>query len=103
MGLASTPYTVTTSLLVAFAVFIIFIRIKGWIDSNIPLIFYVAAITYMRAVEGSVPIWLICSGLGLTLLLRFEFMNQHLTGAVRTLEIGVLSVLIYLSFKMIFY
>jgi len=103
MGFASTPYTVTTALLAAFAVFVIFIRMKGWIDSNIPLIFYVATLTYMRAVEGSVPVWLICAGFALTLLLRFEFMNQHFIGAVRMIEIGVLCVLVFLCFKMILY
>ncbi len=102
MGFASTPYTVTTTLLAAFAVFIIFIRLKGWIESNIPLIFYVITITYMRAIQGSVPVWLICTGFGLTLLLRFEFMNPRFIGVVRTLEIVVLGALVYLCFTMIF-
>jgi|SRR5271154_447163 hypothetical protein len=100
--MGSTSYTVTTTLLAAFAVFVIFIRLKGWIESNIPLIFYLATITYMRAIEGAVPFWLICTGFGLTLLLRFEFMNPRFIGAVRMLEIGVLGVLVYLCFTMVF-
>jgi hypothetical protein len=102
MGFASTPYTVTTTLLAAFAVFVIFIRLKGWIDSNIPLIFYLATITYMRAIQGAVPVWLICAGFGLTLLLRFEFMNPSFIRVARVLEIGVLGVLVYLCLTMIF-
>lgn len=99
--MGSTPYTVTTTLLTFFAAFVIFIRLKGWIDSNIPLFFYIATITYMRAIEGAVPVWLICAGFGLTLLLRFEFMNTHFITAVKFLEIGVLGLLIYLCLTMI--
>jgi len=37
----------------------------------------------------------------LTLLLRFEFMNERFTGIVKTLEIGVLGAIIYLAMRMI--
>ncbi|MGD0436259.1 MAG: hypothetical protein ABSB86_07330 [Bryobacteraceae bacterium] len=101
MRFAATPYTVTTALLVAFAVFVLFIRLKGWIDSNVPLIFYVATLAYMHAIEGAVPVWLILAGFALTLMLRFEFMNPTFVRAVRFLEIGVLVVLVYLGLTML--
>src|SRR5271169_5389445 len=102
MAFASSPYTVTTTLLAAFAVYVIIIRIKGWIDSNIPIFFYVATVTYMRAIQGAAPFWLVCAGFGLTLMLRFEFMNPTFTRVVRSFEIIVLGAIIYLCFTMIF-
>jgi len=101
MGFQATPYTVTTALLVAFALFVIYIRIKNWLDSNVPLFFYVLMIAYMRAVDGKVPLWLIFAGFGMTLMLRFEFMNPFLTKTVKFLEICALAGMIYLGMRMV--
>lgn len=105
MNLSSSALDVTTGLMAAFAVFIIYIRIKNWLDSNVPIIFYVILAAYMRSVEGrmprTVPLWLILVGLGLTLLMRFEFMNTGFTRFVKTLELGVLAVMIYICGTMI--
>jgi hypothetical protein len=101
MGFQATPYTVTTALLVAFALFIIYVRIKNWMDSNVPLFFYVLMLAYMRAVDGSVPLWLIFSGFAMTLFLRFEFINPFLTKAVKYLEICALGAMVYLGMRMV--
>ena len=101
MGIHATPYTVTTALLIAFAVFVIYVRTKTWLDSNVPLFFYVALIAYMHAIGGDVPLWLMFTGFGLTLLLRFEFMNSIFINVVKTLEICILAIIVYLSLKMI--
>jgi len=93
--------TVTTALLVAFAAFVIYTRMKNWLDSNVPIFFYVILIGYMRAIDGSVPTWLILTGFALGLMLRFEFMNTAFTKVVKFLEIGVLGVIAYLSVGMI--
>jgi hypothetical protein len=66
---------VTTALIVAFALFIIYTRLKNWLDSNVPIFFYVILIAYMKAVEGTVPLWLMLAAFALALVLRFEFMN----------------------------
>lgn len=102
MGFTSTPLTVTTALLVAFAAFVIFIYVKNWLDSNIPIMFYVVTIAYMKAVEGTVPFWLSAAGLGLALMLRFEFMNASVTRFMKFLEICALAAIIYFSAGMIF-
>jgi hypothetical protein len=102
MGFTSTPLTVTTALLVAFAAFVIFIYVKNWLDSNIPIMFYVVTIAYMKAVEGTVPFWLSAAGLGLALMLRFEFMNTSFTRFIKFLEICALAAIIYFSAGMIF-
>ena len=92
---------VTTGLLVAFALFVIYIRLKNWFDSNVPIFFYIILIGYMASIDGAIPFWLTCAGFGLTLILRFEFMNTGFTRAVKFLEIGALAAMIYLSVGMI--
>src|SRR5271170_8509549 len=101
MAFQATPYTVTTALMVAFAVFVIYVRMKNWLDSNVPLIFYLILVIYMRSVDGIVPLWLILAGFGLTMVLRFEFMNPTLTKSVKFLEICALSGMIYLAMRMV--
>ena len=85
----------------AFAAFVIYIRLKNWLQSSVPIIFYVILIAYMAKIEGSVPFWLMATGFGLTMLLRFEFMNERFIGFVKMLEIVVLGAIIYLGLKMI--
>jgi hypothetical protein len=93
--------TVTTGLLLAFAILVIFIRTKTWLDSNVPLIFYVILLAYTRAVDSRVPVLLILIGLGLSLLLRFEFMNNAVTRVVRYLEIAALGGIVYFCMQTI--
>jgi hypothetical protein len=97
----ATPYTVTTALMVGFAVFVLYVRSKNWLESNIPIIFYILMIIYMRAVDGQVPMWLMLGGLALGLVLRFEFMNPFLTKSVRFLEFCAIAAMIYLSMRMV--
>lgn len=101
MNFSANAQSVTTALLVAFAIFVIYIRLKNWLHSSIPLFFYIIMIGYMKSIDGGVPFWLLCSGCGLTFLLRFEFMNERVTGLVKFLEITVLGAIIYLTTKMI--
>ncbi|HYL39242.1 MAG TPA: hypothetical protein VEV17_25205 [Bryobacteraceae bacterium] len=101
MDFQATPYTVTTALMVAFALFVVYVRMKNWMDSNVPLFFYVAMIAYMHAVDGQVPTWLLLGGFGLSLILRFEFMNTALMKAVKYFEICALVGMIYFSMRMV--
>ena len=101
MGFRATPYTVTTALMVAFAMFVIYVRMKNWLDSNVPLFFYVILIIYMRSIAGSMPVWLIVGGFILTMLLRFEFLNPLMTKSVKFLEICALTGMVYLGMRMV--
>ncbi len=92
---------VTLGLLVLLGLFVAYTRFKNWLDSNIPIIFYIALIAYMQSTEGSVPFWLIATGLALALILRFEFMNNGFTRVVKFLELGALGVMLYLSAGML--
>jgi len=87
--------------MVAFAFFVLYVRSKNWLDSNVPIIFYILMIIYMRSVDGQVPLWLILAGFCLGMILRFEFMNPFLTKSVKFLEFCALGGMIYLSMRMV--
>lgn len=97
----SNASSVTAVLILALGVFVMYTQWKNWFDSNIPIIFYVVFFGFMRSVDGVVPLWLMCTGFALALLLRFEFMNAPFTRIVKFLELGALGVMIYLSTMMI--
>ena len=97
----SSAASVTAVLIIAFGVFVMYTQWKNWFDSNLPLIFYVVFFGFMQSVEGVVPFWLICVGFGLTLILRFEFMNTGFTRVIKYLELGALGAMLYLSTTML--
>jgi hypothetical protein len=92
---------VTLGLLILFGLFVVYTRLKNWFDSNLPIIFYVVLIAYMHRTDGSVPFWLIGTGLALALILRFEFMNNGFMRVVKFLELGALGGMLYLSTGML--
>lgn len=85
----------------AFAMFVIYTRLRNWLESNIPILFYLFLIIYMKAVDGSVPLWLSLAGLGCALVLRFEFINLWVTRVMKFIETGILAVIIYLCITMV--
>src|ERR1700730_6195091 len=93
--------SVTTALIIAFALFVIYTRLKNWLDSNVPIFFYVILIAFMKSVDGSVPLWLMLTGFALALVLRFEFMNISFARIVKVLELCVLGAIIYFCIQMI--
>jgi hypothetical protein len=95
----SNAFTVTTGLLIGFAVFVAYIRYKNWLDSNVPIIFYVALLAYALKFGDltKLPMWLILTGFGLGLVLRFEFMSPFFIKLVKILELGALAMIVYLS------
>jgi len=102
MGFTADVFSVTTLLLVAFALFVVYIRTKNWLDSNVPIIYYVAMVIYVRSIDNPrLPLWVVLVGFALGGLLRFEFMNAVFTKIVKILELATLAVIIYLSLAMI--
>jgi hypothetical protein len=91
---------VTLGLLILFGLFVIYTRFKNWLQSNVPIFFYILLFAYMQN-DGSVPFWLICAGFALALMLRFEFMNNGFTRFVKFLEVSTLGVMLYLSAGML--
>jgi hypothetical protein len=97
----SNASSVTAVLIIAFGVFVMYTQWKNWFDSNLPIIFYVVFFGFMQSVDGRVPFWLICTGFGLALVLRFEFMNTGLTRVVKFLELGAMGAMLYISTTML--
>src|ERR1700693_1665737 len=93
--------TVTTALIIAFALFVIYTRFKNWLDSNVPIFFYVILIAYMKSVDGTVPLWLMLAAFALGLVLRFEFMNVTFARVVKVFELCALGAIIYFCVEMI--
>jgi hypothetical protein len=90
--------SVTTMLFIAFAVFVMYTRLKGWLDSNIPIFFYLIMVVYANTGGDRVPPIVVYVGFGLALLLRFEFMNMNVTKFVKFLEFCVLGAIVYICF-----
>jgi len=101
MGLKSDALSVTTALIVAFALFVIYTRLKNWLDSNVPIFFYVILIAFMKSVDGTVPLWLMLAAFALGLVLRFEFMNVTFARVVKVFELCALGAIIYFCVQMI--
>ena len=97
----SNAASVTTVLMAAFALFVIYTRLRNWLESNVPILYYFFLIIYMKAVDGSVPLWLSVAGLSCALILRFEFMNEFFTRALKFIEMALLAVIIYLCVTMV--
>ncbi|HTA67088.1 MAG TPA: hypothetical protein VK776_02375 [Bryobacteraceae bacterium] len=97
----SDAITVTTALIVAFALFVIYTRFKNWLDSNVPIFFYVILIAFMKSVDGTVPLWLMLTAFALGLVLRFEFMNVTFARVVKVFELCALGGIIYFCVGMI--
>jgi hypothetical protein len=101
MGFKSDALTVTTALIVAFALFVIYTRFKNWLDSNVPIFFYVILIAFMKSVDGDVPLWLMLTAFALGLVLRFEFMNVTFARVVKVFELCALGAIIYFCVRII--
>lgn len=81
----ATPINMTTLLLVALGVIAIAFLFKGNYTSNLPLLFYAAALTMATMTDRSVNMWLLYVGVALALTLRFEFMGVGFTKFVALL------------------
>ncbi|HLK21514.1 MAG TPA: hypothetical protein VKT81_21345 [Bryobacteraceae bacterium] len=97
----SNAASVTTILMAMMGLYVIFTRVKNWLESNVPLYFYIFLIIYMRAIDGDVPLWLSLAGLGCALILRFEFMNEIFIKIVKFAEFGVIIAISYLCVNMV--
>jgi hypothetical protein len=94
----TSPFNVSTALLMAFACYVFYLRAKGHSnDTNIPL-FYYGLIVYYVVGYGewtSLPPVVVYVSLILALLLRFEFMNSGFTKFLIALECCGLACIVY--------
>lgn len=71
-----TPTNMTEILVVALAVVAIIMLMKKRYDSNLPLLFYCAAVVFTGAFDRQVNPYIMYGSLAFALLLRFEFLNK---------------------------
>ena len=95
MSFKDTPGGVTTLLFVAFALLVMYTRMRNWLDSNVPVIFYILMIIYVNTLSDRLPPWVVYAGFGLGMILRFEFMNNKFTKFIKVIELCVLGGIVY--------
>ena len=98
----ATNFTVTVLMLMAFTVFMYFVRNKRPLDNNWPLVYWllITMFTYFRE-EETYSLYVIMLGLSAGMLLRFEFMNALFVKLVKGLEIIVWIYILWRSFEII--
>jgi hypothetical protein len=97
MSFNATPSNMTTLLVCVLAFVALFFLLRGRFDSNLPLLFYSAALVLTSMTDHSVNTYLLYAGLASALVLRFEFMGKGFTKVVGFVT-GALIALVMLSF-----
>lgn len=98
----STPLNMTELLVAVLAIVAVVMLLRKKYDSNLPLIFYFVAVMFSNMSDRDINPYLLYSGLGLALLLRFEFMNQGFAKVVSWLATGAMSLTIYVFLSQVF-
>jgi len=75
----ATPLNVIALLVVSLAAAAVIALLRKHYDSNLPLLFYFAAIALTTMSDRNVNPYLLYPGLAVALLLRFEFLNKSFT------------------------
>ena len=75
----ATPMNMTILLVVALAIIAIMLLVRGRYDSNLPLIYYTAALGMNVLTDRGLSPYLLYSGIAFALILRFEFMGKGFT------------------------
>jgi hypothetical protein len=102
MDYQGTPLNMTTLIVVAIALIGIFMLLRKRYDSNLPLLFYFIALVFTNATDRTVNPILLYTGLGLALLLRFEFMNRGFSKVVAFLATGSMGLIVFVFLAEVF-
>ncbi len=95
----ATPMNVTILLVVALAIIAIALLIRGRYNSNVPLLYYSAALALTTLTDRGLSPMLLYSGIAFALILRFEFMGKGFTkfiGIANSIAMS-LTVLVFLD------
>jgi hypothetical protein len=93
---------ISALLVAALAVVAMAVLIKKKYDSNLPLLFYFVALIFTNMSSKAVNPYLMFGGLGLALLLRFEFMNTGFSKIIAYLATGSLGLIVYVFLAEVF-
>ena len=89
----------TILLVVTLAIIAIILLSRGRYDSNLPLLYYSAAMAMTVLTDRGLPLILLYSGIAFALILRFEFMGKGFTkfiGIANSIAMS-LTVLVFLN------
>ena len=89
-------------LVVVLAAFAVFMMVRKRYSSNLPLMFYLAALIVTNMADRAVNPYLMYTGLVLALVLRFEFMGVGFTKFVAFLAGGAMCVVAYTMLSDVF-
>ena len=76
MAFRATPTNVTELLVMALAVVSLIFLMRQRYDSNLPLLFFTAATTFLSSVDRMMDPLLFYGSMALAMLVRFEFLNK---------------------------
>ncbi len=93
---------ITELLVASLAVVAMVLLMRKKYDSNLPLLFYFVALIFTNMSDRSVNPYLMVVGLGLALLLRFEFMNPGFTKLIAGLATTAMGVIVYVFLVEVF-
>jgi hypothetical protein len=102
MDFQGTPLNMTTLLVVALAVVAVFFVVRKRYDSNLPLMFYAAALVFTNLTDRGVNPFLLYTGLAFALLLRFEFMNPGFAKVVAFFSTASTCIIIWVFLAEVF-
>lgn len=92
----------TALLVVALAVIAVIFILRKRYDSNVPLLFYFAALVFTNLSDFGVNPYLLYTGLAFALLLRFEFMNPGFAKLIAFFATGSMGLIIYVMLAEVF-
>ena len=101
MDFSANSQNITALLVVCLALCAMFFLMKKY-DSNLPLFFYFIALIFTNMSDMSVNPYLMVTGLALSLLLRFEFMNPGFTKVIAGLATASMGVIVYVFLVEVF-
>jgi hypothetical protein len=90
---------VTTFVMLGFALWVIFTRIRARPDNNWPVVFYPVITTFAIQIPGRVDINWLLTGIASALLLRFEFVGGFISHVVRLVDFVALLAISYFLFQ----
>ena len=94
---------VTTFVMLGFALWVIFTRLRGKPDNNWPVIFYAVIVIFTLQLPGRVEINTLMAGIAAALLLRFEFVGGFASYVVRAADFLALVAVSYFLFQSTIY
>ena len=90
---------VTTFVMLGFALWVIFTRLRAKPDNNWPIIFYAVIVIFALQLPGRVDINVLMGGIAVALLLRFEFVGGFAQHIVRAADFIALVAVSYFLFQ----